>query len=473
MAKVRVLVVDDEEGMLEVCADALTHLENAHTVVEQHSAQAVKLLSAGQWDLLITDLCMPGLDGMDLLRQARHFQPDLAVLIITAHPTVETAVACMKLGAADYLVKPFLPEQLLQTVEHLLTNQQLRTQNQLLRRQIEQQRASGDGWNKQDKFSGILGRSSVMQTVFENIQRLAQTNLDVLIEGETGTGKELVARALHQESARRRERFVPIDCGAVPEELMESEFFGHERGAFTGALESKVGLLEHAQLGTVFLDEFAQLPLRLQAKLLRVLQERKIRRVGGTHEINLDVRVITASSVSLDEEVKQGRFRMDLYQRINVAYIRLPCLRERQDDIPLLAHHFLERHAREMNRGDATLSADAMAALTFYSWPGNIRELQNVIRRTLALTRGPLITLEDLPGNIAATSAELSAVPGTGYFAMRERRLLAFEREYLINQLNSSHGDVSNAAREAQLPRGTFYRLLRKHVINPEDFRAH
>ncbi len=320
MAKLRVLIVDDEEGMLEVCRDTLRGLPDVQITTESQSTRAAERLATESFDLLIVDVRMPGLSGVDLLRLRGSATRIFIVLVLTAFPTVETAVESMKLGAADYITKPFLPDELLATVGRLLEERRLRQENLLLARQVEH------AW----RFGDIIGRGSAMQKVFETIRRVGGTDADVLVLGETGTGKELVARAIHQGSRRSSGRFVPVDCGAIPEDLLESEFFGHERGAFTGAVTRSLGLLEFSNRGTFFLDEVGELPVRLQAKLLRVLQERKIRRVGGTEEIDVDVRVIAATSRNLDQEIAEHRFRMDLYYRINVgASSCLRCARER------------------------------------------------------------------------------------------------------------------------------------------------
>ena len=462
MARRRILVVDDEEGMLEVCADTLHKLPDTECQVESTSQRAAERLATENFDVLITDIRMPGLDGVELLRRGREHDPDLAVLMLTAFPTVETAVESMKLGAADYITKPFHPDDLRATVRRLLEGRWLREENQLLRRQVERTFAFGE----------IIGKGQAMQQVFQTIDRAAETDFDVLIMGETGTGKELVARAIHQRSRRHNDPFVPVDCGAIPEELMESEFFGHERGAFTGAQTRSMGLFEYANKGTFFLDEISQLPLRLQAKLLRVLQERKIRRVGGTREIAFDVRIVAASSARLDEEVRKERFRLDLYHRIHVVRIELPALRDRLEDIPLLTEHFLGRYTKEMMKGPATLSPEAMEVLTSYAWPGNVRELQNVLKRTLALARNETISLEDLPDDIIARAGDRTVKVGGGFFDLRERRSAAFEKEYFKNLLTAHRGDVASATSEANLPRGTFYRLLKKLDLNPADFRS-
>ena len=281
-----------------------------------------------------------------------------------------------------------------------------------------------------------------------------------------------MARSIHQRSRRKGAPFVPVDCGAIPDDLMESEFFGHERGAFTGAQTRSLGLMEFANKGTFFLDEISQLPLRLQSKLLRVLQERKVRRVGGAKEIDLDVRIVAASSQNLEEEVRKQRFRLDLYHRIHVACIELPPLRDRVEDIPLLAEHFLAHYAKEMDQGALKLSPEVLEVLTNYSWPGNVRELQNVLKRTLTLARHEVISLDDLPEEIVVRAGDLPANKSQGFFHLRERRLAAFEKEYFKNLLITWRGEVSSAAREVQLPRGTLYRLLKKYELNPADFRG-
>jgi len=368
----------------------------------------------------------------------------------------------MKLGAADYIAKPFLPQELEAGVRRLLEGRRLRQENQLLRRQMERPFACGD----------MLGRTPRMQTVSGLVQQAADTDFDVLILGETGTGKELVARALHQRSRRKDGPFVPVDCGAIPEDLMESEFFGHERGAFTGAQARSLGLMEFANHGTFFMDELAQMPLRLQAKLLRVLQERRIRRVGGTQEITLDVRIVAASSLDLRDAVEREQFRSDLYYRINVIRIELPPLRERADDIPLLARHFLDRFAGEVGRERVEIAPEALEVLTNYPWPGNVRELQNAVRRTLAFCPRTTITVEDLPDEIVAGSGASAERSTAGYFARRDQHLAAFDREYFRQLLAACKGDVPAAAREARLPRGTLYRLMKRHGLSATEFRV-
>ncbi|MBI4604748.1 MAG: sigma-54-dependent Fis family transcriptional regulator, partial [Planctomycetes bacterium] len=348
MPSARVLVVDDEVGMLEACADILRRVPGLEVVPEQDPYRAAGRLSSERWDLLIADVRMPGLDGIELLRVARQHDEGLPVLMLTAFPNVETAVESLKLGAADYITKPFLPEDLLANVRRLLDERRLRQENRLLERQVERAFASDE----------LVGACPAMQAVFESIQRAAETDVDVLITGETGVGKELVARSVHKASRRRGGRFVPVDCGAIPENLLESEFFGHERGSFTGAHAQSLGLLEFADGGTFFLDEVCELPLALQAKLLRALQEKRIRRVGAVELRSVDVRVVAATNRDMAGEVKAGRFREDLFYRLDVINIRLPSLRERLEDIPLFVRYYLPRIAREMGR-PATVLGDA------------------------------------------------------------------------------------------------------------------
>ncbi len=467
MKKSKILVVDDEEGMLEVYVDTLQDLEGVEICPEKDSRKAAERLAEESFDVLITDIRMPGIDGVELLRIGRKYDPELPVLIITAFPSVETAVEAMKLGAVDYITKPFLPDDLLLTVRRLIRERRLNEENRLLRRQIE--RPFG--------FDEIIGKSPAMQKIFDTIKQIAPTNADVLIVGETGTGKELVARSIHRNSSRRNNRFVPVDCGAIPENLLESEFFGYERGAFTGAVTRNIGLLEFTDGGTFFLDEVGELPLHLQAKLLRVLQERKVRRLGGKEEIPVDVRIIAATSRDLKKEVEKGHFREDLYFRINVIQIELPPLRERDTDVLLLAEHFISRYAPESGKELYGLSEEAKKALLNYPWPGNVRELQNAIRRGIAVTCSQQLQLEDLPPHIAefAKEEQRPTSPNQkklGFFQMRELKIAEFEREYLIERLKETKGDVTAASKIAQIPRGTFYRLLKKYQIDPKKFRS-
>ena len=322
-----------------------------------------------------------------------------------------------------------------------------------------------------ERFSEFVGRSPAMQKVIDTIAQVAETNVDVLIVGETGTGKELVARAIHESGPRSAGPFVPVDCGAIPENLLESEFFGYEKGAFTGADNRRPGLLEQADGGTFFLDEVGELPPLLQAKLLRTLQERSVRRIGGREEIPVDIRVVAATARNLPRMVAEKRFRDDLYYRINVVPIELPPLRDRGDDLGLLAEHFAERYAREMQRPVPAISPEAYQVMRQYRWPGNVRELQNVIRRAIVLSQNDVIDVDDLPESLVASAAGDGSAKGKGFFAERAEQIRRFERQYLSNLLRRHGGNVKSAAEEACLPRGTLYRLMKNHGLDGADFR--
>jgi DNA-binding NtrC family response regulator len=461
MAETRILVVDDKPGMLEVCVDTLSDLLEVFIKSEQQSPEAKRLLKSETWDVLITDIRMPRVDGIELLKAARDENPEILVLMLTAYPSIETAVESMKLGATDYITKPFHPDDLRNKIQRLLQEKKLKEENRLLRRQVKQDYRMGE----------MIGKCQPMQEVFETIERISNVDIDVLILGETGTGKELVARNIHKHSNRSKNNFVPVDCGSIPEDLLESEFFGHERGAFTGATEKSMGLMEFADKGTFFLDEIGQLSLKLQAKLLRVLQERKIRRVGDTREIKIDVRIIAATSLDLEKEVQEGRFRLDLFHRINVARVELPPLRNRKEDIPLLTSHFLKQQTEQMNRNPCVIDPEAMEVFKCYRWPGNVRELQNIIKRLLVMTLGDKIGVEDLPDEIATTAASCTDGDNTGFFNIRDKHIADFEKQYLTNLMKTNEGDVTKAAEQAEIPRGTLYRLLKKNNLNPSDFR--
>ncbi len=462
MSEVRILVVDDEQDLLEVCEDTLSRLEDVDIVTLSDPREAADRLGKESFDLLITDIRMPGLSGVDLLRKAREHDSELPVIMMTAFPAVETAVESMKLGALDYVTKPFHPDELAATVGRLLENRRLKEQNRLLQRQLERPFA----------FDDLVGQSPEMRRVYDLIERVAETDVDVLIIGETGTGKELVARSIHRRSARVSSPFVPVDCGAIPENLIESEFFGFERGAFTGANARSIGLMEYAHHGTFFLDEIAELPLLLQAKLLRALQERKVRRIGGRREIPADVRVVAATAKDLEDQIQQALFREDLFFRINVVRIDLPPLRDRGEDVRLLADDFVKRFSRDMGKTVSGIDEDVLEIFREYRWPGNVRELQNIIRRGIALTRTDQIQLEDLPEKVVVAAGGLKpGQGGSGFFPLRDRQMARFEADYLRDLLQRHSGDVTAAAKEAQIPRGTCYRLMKNHGLRASEFR--
>ena len=456
MQEFKVLIIDDEEGMLEVCRDSLRHFPGLRVMTESRSRRAAELLSREAFDILVVDLRMPELDGLQVLKLAREEQPEIQVIMITGFPTVETAVKAIKKGASDYIVKPFTPKQLREKIEQAVARAQARTNG------------LPDSDPATDRsYDGIIGSCPPMQRVYKMVEQVAPTNSDVLILGESGTGKELVARSIHKRSLRKG-RFVPVDCGAIPENLLEAELFGHEKGSFTGASEQRLGLLEFADGGTFFLDEVCELAPSLQAKLLRALQERSFRRVGGKSEVQVDVRIIAATNRDIEREVAEERFRRDLYYRINVVKIAVPPLRERRSDVPLLVDHFVGRFAREMGKALLGLEPSAMQVLLDHSWDGNVRQLQNVLRRAVTMSRTEYIELVDLPEELRGTEDTESTAD---FFGLRSRKVESFERDYLVELLRKVKGDVSRASKVASLPRATFYRLLKKHEIQPADFR--
>ena len=461
MKKPRILIVEADDAAARQYQAALAGLESPEFCSAASAQEALEKLRGDSFDLLVANLDPSASADFDFVRAARAIDPELPLVVVTDRPTVESATASLRLGAGDYLARPIDPQALAESARRLLSGRRLEAEYELLRRQVE--RPYG--------FDDMIGGSSAMRKVFETIELVAHSDVDVLVVGETGTGKELVARSIHRRSRRAAGPFVPVDCGAIPESLLESEFYGHEKGAFTGADSRRIGLLEFADRGTFFLDELGELPMLLQVKLLRTLQERKIRRVGGREEIDVDVRIVAATARNLDEMIRQNQFRQDLYYRINVVRIDLPPLRERGDDIGLLAEYMAQRYGREMGRQIKSITPEAYQVLAQYRWPGNVRELQNVIRRAIALAKGPLIALDDLPDDIVAVAGEGRTSGDLGYFELRDEHLDRFETQYLTDLLVRHHGDVRTAAIEAKLPRGTLYRLMKKHALDGGSFR--
>jgi len=422
--------------------------EGYEVVLAEHGRAAVDLLEREPVDLLISDIKMPDMTGVDVLRAAKKSDQDLLAIMITAFASTETAVEAMRLGACDYLIKPFDVDLLKMKVREKIENRQIRQENVLLKRSL--------GLSHQ--FSNIIGRSPAMLEVFKMIETVAKTNSTILLTGESGTGKGLVAQAVHYQSLRRDRPMVALNCGAMPETLLESELFGHMRGAFTGADTNKKGLLEVAEKGTIFLDEIGEMSPVMQVKLLRVLQERRFRRVGGLEELQADIRVIAATNQNLTKAVAEGRFREDLYYRINVIPIALPALRDRREDIPLIAEHFLTKYADQMSKNVSGISHGAMDLLTQYEWRGNIRELENVIERAVALEATPAILPESLPPAVRggsarggrAEAADRSALPVADWLPDSgfdlEAHVKEIERGYIAQALQRAGGVQVKAA---------------------------
>jgi two-component system response regulator HydG len=457
----RILVVDSQGASGLPYAKIVARLQPMELRVETSLEKAVGSLSRDSWDLgIVTARSGPTSEVLHAALKAA--DPQLPMIVIDPQPSVDRARACLQAGAGDYLDIRRVEADLEEALARLLSVSRRRAAEEVLRRAVE----------RPYSFDDFLGESPAMRQVYSIIERVASSSVDVLVTGETGTGKELVARSTHVRSRRSAGPFVPVDCGAIPDTLMESELFGHERGAFTGADARRMGLVEFADGGTLFLDEVGELPLPLQAKLLRVLQERRIRRVGARQENAVDVRVVAATSRNLDQMVERGEFRRDLFYRINVVRIDLPPLRSRGDDIGLLAEFFANRAAQEMGRSIGGLSTDVYQVLRSYSWPGNVRELQNVVRRAIAMTRSAVAGVDDLPDDVVAAAGRAAGdAEAVGYFAQRAEHLARFERQYLTDLLTRHLGDVSAAAREARLPRGTLYRLMKGHGLDGAAFR--
>jgi DNA-binding NtrC family response regulator len=463
MTTARVLVVDDEPDMVENCARILKRA-GYQCLTATDPNRALALVDSERPDLLLTDLKMPGMDGMEVLRRAREMDPALPVILITAFASIESAVAAIKDGAFDYLPKNFSVDQLRVAVERGLRQRELELENRNLREQL--QGTLG--------FENIIGRSPTMTKVFELVRKAARSDANILVVGESGTGKELIARAVHANSPRAAQAFVPVDCASLPEQLLESELFGHEKGAFTGAVKAKPGLMEVAHRGTLFLDEIGELPLALQAKLLRTLQERQLRRVGGTAQIDVDVRVVSATNRDLRDGATRGQFREELFYRINVIAIPLPPLRERAGDVKLLAFAFLKRYGGQRVTG---FDDTALQALEAYAWPGNVRELQNVVERACALADGDRVTRRDLPDYLlqgggvrgaASPSAGGPILPPSGDLPLKDAKdkwMRVLEASYLRDLLERHGGNVSAAAKAAGIDRKTFHRLINKYQI--------
>ncbi len=385
-----ILVVDDEINYLTVM-EALLGEEGYEVLTSPGGKEALKVAAGADLDLVLTDMRMPKMNGIELLEELKRLYPDLPVIMMTAYGTVEKAVAAMKTGAFDYILKPFKNEELLVTIARALEHYRLIQQNRMLLQDLD----------KKYGAPNIVGESKAMREILALVKRVATSRATVLVSGESGTGKELVARAIHQQSPRAGKTFVSVNCAALTETLLESELFGHERGAFTHAVAMRKGRFELADGGTLFLDEVAEMSPALQVKLLRVLQEMEFERVGGNKTIKVDVRLVAATNRELKEEVEEGRFREDLYYRLNVVHLHIPPLRERQEDIALLATHFLRKYAQENARGDVHLSPEAMKLLLNYAWPGNVRELENVMERAVILCGQNLIGVNDLPRELA------------------------------------------------------------------------
>ncbi len=449
--RIRLLVVDDEQSIRKLCMTIGNTLGYSCTEAESAEAALAKL-DADAPDLILTDLKLPTLSGVGLLKQAKLVLPRAEIAIMTGHGSIESAVDAMKLGAYDYIEKPFRVEKMRLLLQRMAEKVRLVTENEFLRERV----------STEDNLDGIIGSSANIQDVLRMVSRLKDTRTPVLISGESGTGKELVARAIHFRGALAQTPFVAVDCGSLVPTLMESELFGYEKGAFTGAVKSKAGLFQAANGGTIFLDEIGELPLEMQAKLLRVLQEKEVRPVGSNEKVNVDVRVIAATNRDLEAAYREGTFRKDLYFRLNVVTVHLPTLRDRRSDIPMLVHHFLDRYAPDSH---LHVTPAAMKSLLNYEWPGNIRELENCIARAITLGDRQVIDVIDLPPAIRTDQPEGSASSIRDAGSLSTTALAEMEKMTILRVFDQANGDKALAGRMLGISRATLYRKLKRYNI--------
>ncbi len=467
MMKPKILIVDDEPRMRRLFE--INFSPKYEILSSGEGKSALERIRSGNIHILITDLKMPGMSGMTLLQEARRIDPDLPVILMTAYGTVEGAVQAMKEGALDYILKPIKMEEMEMLIEKTLSLSRLKEENQGLRRELQSFYGS----------SSIVGRHPAVRQIIDLVAQVAGTRATVLIQGESGTGKEVVARAIHYQSDRASKPFVVINCAAIPGNLLETELFGHEKGAFTGAVKTKKGRLELADQGTLFLDEIGEMPKELQVKILRMLEEQKFQRVGGTEDIEVDNRIIAATNKDLKQAVEAGSFRDDLYYRLNVFAFAIPPLRERREDIPLLVEHFLAKHKEAFKSKASAVTEEGMKILMDYSWPGNVRELENTLVRAMILCRSQSIGAEDLPQElkgeekkeevrIAGDREELKQLKKEAQQKAKEE----IERNFIIEALRQGEGNILRSAEKVGMDRRQFQNLVKKYGISRKDFLA-
>jgi DNA-binding NtrC family response regulator len=446
MQKPNILVVDDEKDICMALRILLT--KEGYNVKEAYNGeQALERIRQENFDIVMTDIKMEKMDGFEVLKEAQKISPETSVIMMTAFASVGSAVEAMRAGATDYITKPFINDEIRLTIKRILQSRALQMENQILRQELSQRPAA---------FTNIIGSSEPMQKVFGVMEKVIPSKSNILITGESGTGKGLVAQAIHEAGTRKDKPFIAINCGAIPENLLESELFGHKKGAFTSAIEDKKGLITMANGGTLFLDEIGELPSALQVKLLHVIQTKELTPVGDTRVITVDVRIIAATNADLLQRVKEGRFREDLYYRLNVIEIRMPALRERRDDIPVLIKHYMEIFAKEAGKSIKDIDYEAIQALLTYDWPGNIRELRNTIERATVLADGEVITIHDLPDTFRTLDIE-----GISTSSLRQA-LDAFERDYIRRSLTENKGNKETTANKLGVDLATLYRKLKK-----------
>ena len=446
MQKPNILVVDDEKDICMALRILLP--KEGYNVQECYNGeQAIERIRKENFDIIMTEIKMEKMDGFEVLREAQKISQETAVIMMTAFASVGSAVEAMRAGATDYITKPFINDEIRLTIKRILKSRDLQMENQILRQELSQRPAA---------FTNIIGSSEAMQKVFSVMEKVIPSKSNILITGESGTGKGLVAQAIHEAGARKDKPFIAINCGAIPENLLESELFGHKKGAFTSAVDDKKGLITMANGGTLFLDEIGELPSALQVKLLHVIQTKELTPVGDTRVITVDVRIIAATNADLLQRVKEGRFREDLYYRLNVIEIRMPALRERRDDIPVLIKHYRGIFSKEAGKNIKDIDYEATQALLAYDWPGNIRELRNTIERATVLADGEVITIHDLPDKFRTLDVE-----GVSTSSLRQA-LDSFERDYIRRSLTENKGNKETTATKLGVDLATLYRKLKK-----------
>jgi DNA-binding NtrC family response regulator len=470
MEQGRILVVDDE-AVIRDGVKRILERSNMEVATSSGGRAALAMMQETDFDLVVTDLKMPGMNGIEVLKAIKVLQPEVPVIIITGYSTVDTAVEAMKNGAFDYIAKPFTPDQITEKVNKALAQKAVLTENLLLKKELKEHHG----------FDLFIGESREMQKVYRRIIQVAPTDSTVLITGESGTGKEVVARAIHRNSPRRDNPFVAVDCTSLAENLLESELFGHVKGSFTGAIQTKTGLFKVADGGTLLLDEVANISLTTQAKLLRVLQEREITPIGGTQSVKIDIRLVAATNRNLRTLVEEGKFREDLFFRLNIIPIDLPPLRERKGDLPVLITHFLQKFSTSLSKELRGLSGEARTFLESYPFPGNVREVENIIERAVVLAEGDLIQIDDLELGYARNLEPQTAPPENlapvnldelkeAKRQIREKALEDVERAFVISALERNHGNITRAAEETGMLRPNFQALLKKLGILGRDY---
>ncbi len=459
-----ILIVDDERDLLQLLKRSLEPDLNCRVQIASNGDAALKNLGTGVFDLVLADIKMPGMNGLELLEHIKKEMPDLTVVMMTAHGDIEMAVQAMKSGAYDFITKPFDHDALLIRLEKALERSSLLKENLRLQRVCQDRSA----------FQDLVGKSSKMQRVYETIQMVAKTDLTVLITGESGTGKDLTARAIHALSPRRQKPFVAVNCPTVPENILESELFGYRKGAFTHATRDKIGLFQEAHRGTIFLDEIGDISPTIQTKLLRVLQEKEIKPLGDTKTIDIDVRIVASTNRNLQEKIKKSEFREDFFYRLNVLPIHLPALREHREDIPLIANHLLEKHCAKLNKPLKNLSAELLEVFLHRTWEGNVREMENLIMQGILFSPTDQIRPQDIGLSLAPNQKTVvdSLFQDLPYKKAKEQVLVNFNASYINNLLTKSRGNVTQAARLCGLERQALQQVMRRYGIKAEPFRS-